>query len=72
MCQRSLEFFESYGTKGFLATLKYRLALAEEALGEKRAALIHAGEAVDWFERLGMPDRAAAGELVRRLQNAGP
>jgi hypothetical protein len=54
---------------GYLATLKYRLALAEEALDEKKAALNHAEEAVEWFERLGMkPDYAEAKELLDRLQ----
>jgi tetratricopeptide (TPR) repeat protein len=32
LCLRSLKYFEVRGTKGYLATLKYRLALAEEAL----------------------------------------
>ena len=69
LCLRSLEFFEVYGTKGYLATLKYRLALAEEALGEHEAALEHAREAIDWFDRLGMrPDHAEAQILLQRLQ----
>lgn len=69
LCQRSLEFFESYGTKGFRATLLYRLALAEEALGEIDAALEHSREATGWFERLGMPDYKEANVLLTRLQN---
>ena len=69
LCLRSLEFFEVYGTKGYLATLKYRLALAEDALGEHEAALEHAREAVDWFDRLGMkPDYDEAITLLQRLQ----
>jgi tetratricopeptide (TPR) repeat protein len=68
-CLKSLEFFEEHGTKGYLATLKYRLALAEEALGEYEAALAHATEAVDWFDRLGMkPDYTEAIVLLERLQ----
>ncbi len=69
LCLKSMEFFESSGTKGYLATLKYRLALTEEALGEKSEALIHANEAVDWFNRLGMkPDYGEAKILLDRLQ----
>lgn len=68
LCLKSLEFFEQYGTKGYMATLKYRLALAEEALGEVEAARRHAKEALDWFERLGMkPDYAEALKLFERL-----
>lgn len=69
LCLKSLEFFETYGTKGYLATLKYRLALAEEALGQHKVALEHVREAVDWFDRLGMkPDYAEAKTLLERLQ----
>jgi len=69
LCLRSLEFFEEHGTKGYLATLKHRLALTEEALGERGAALQHAREAVDWFDRLGMrPDVEEATRLVQRLE----
>jgi len=69
LCLKSLEFFEAYGTKGYLATLKYRLALAEEALGEYGTALEHAIEAVDWFDRLGMePDLVEAKALLERLE----
>jgi len=68
-CLKSLEFFEAHGTKGYRATLKYRLALAEEALGEYEAALGHAKEAADWFDRLGMkPDYVEAKNLLVRLQ----
>ncbi|CAG0983937.1 hypothetical protein ANRL4_02049 [Anaerolineae bacterium] len=69
LCLKSLEFFEHYGTKGYMATLKYRLALAEEALGEVEAARQHAQEAIEWFERLGMkPDYAEAQNLWGRIQ----
>jgi len=69
LCLRSLEFFEDSGTKAYLATLKYRLALAEEALGETEAALRQAREAADWFDRLGMrPDLAEAQVLLKRLE----
>jgi LuxR family glucitol operon transcriptional activator len=69
LCLKSLEFFESLGTKGYMATLKLRLALAEEALGDKRNARIHALEAADWFDRLGMkPDHAEANKLLHRLK----
>lgn len=69
LCLRSLEFFEEHGTKGYLATLKHRLALTEEALGERGAALQHAKEALDWFDRLGMrPDVEEATRLVQRLE----
>lgn len=68
LCLKSIEFFEPFGTKGYLATLKYRLALAEEALGEIESAQIHATEAVDWFDRLGMkPDFDDATKLLQRL-----
>ena len=69
LCLKSLDFFETSGTKGFLATLNYRLALVEEALGEYEEALQHAKLAVDWLERLGMkPDLAEAQVLLARLQ----
>ncbi len=56
-------------TKGYMATLKYRLALAEEALGEVEAAWQHAQEAIGWFERLGMkPDYTEAPKLWGRVQ----
>lgn len=68
-CLRSLEFFEKLGTKGYMATLKYRLALIESALGENDHALLHVTEALGWFERLGMkPDHAEALELLKGLQ----
>jgi hypothetical protein len=71
LCLKSLEFFEERGDKGYMATLKYRLALAEEALDERTAALTHAYEAVDWYERLGMkPDHADALKLLDRLAAA--
>lgn len=63
-----MEFFELSGSKGFLATLNYRLALAEAALGEHEAALRHAKHALEWFERLGMrPDDVEAKRLVEPL-----
>jgi tetratricopeptide (TPR) repeat protein len=69
-CLRSLEFFEKLGTKGYLATLKYRLALAEKALGEFDYAKVHARESVDWFDRLGMkPDYIEAIKLFEELEN---
>jgi LuxR family glucitol operon transcriptional activator len=69
LCLRSLEFFEKFGTRGYLGVLKYRLALAEEALGEYDLALGHAREALDWFDRLGMrPDYAEALPLLQRLE----
>ncbi len=69
LCLRSLEFFEIHGSKAYFATLNHRLALAEEALGEYEAALQHAKEAVDWFDRLGMrPDYVEAKALLERLE----
>ena len=69
LCLKSLEYFENYGTKSYMATLKYRLALAEEALAEYRFALEHVREAIHWFERLGMrPDWTEAKVLLDRLQ----
>lgn len=71
LCLRSLDFFETSGTKGYLATLNYRLALAEEALGEDESALRHAKIAVDWFERLGMkPDLEETAILLERLTSS--
>ncbi len=68
LCLKSLEFFETWGTKGYMATLKLRLALAEAALGDKRNAKIHATEAADWFDRLGMkPDYIEAKKLLGKL-----
>jgi len=67
---RSLEFFEQYGTRGYLGVLKYRLALAEEALGEFDSAKLHVREALDWFDRLGMkPDYTEALPLLERLES---
>lgn len=67
-CLRSLEYFEERGTKGFLATLKYRLALAEQALGEYNEALEHIQEAIEWFDRLGMkPDYDEAKNTLDQL-----
>jgi LuxR family glucitol operon transcriptional activator len=69
LCLKSMEFFESHGTKAYLATLKHRLALAEAALGEYEAAVVHAKEAADWFDRLGMkPDHVEAKVLLERLE----
>lgn len=70
LCLKSLEYYEELGTKGYLATLKYRLALIENALGEYPSALVHAQEAVDWFDRLGMkPDHAEAIKLLNQLES---
>jgi tetratricopeptide (TPR) repeat protein len=69
LCLKSLEFFETHGAKGYVATLKHRLALAEHALGEHEAALEHIREAMDWFDRLGMkPDYKEAEKLLRQLE----
>lgn len=67
-CLRSLEYFEERGTKGFLATLKYRQALAEQALGEYDEALEHIRESIEWFDRLGMkPDYDEAKNTLDQL-----
>jgi tetratricopeptide (TPR) repeat protein len=69
LCLKSLEYFETHGTKAYLGTLKYRLALAEDALGEREAAVDCLSEAIDWFDRLGMkPDYDEAITLLQRLQ----
>ena len=69
LCLKSLEFFADQGTRGYVGTLTYRLALAEEALGEYEAAHQHAREALDWFDRLGMtPDYVVALALLDRLE----
>jgi len=69
LCLRSIQFFDDSGTKGYLATLKYRLALAEEALGEIEAAEKHVDEALYWFNHLGMkPDIPDALALKKRLE----
>lgn len=70
LCLRSIEFFRKNGSKGYLGTLYYRLALAEEALGEVDAAQNHVNEALHWFQRLGMqPDIPAALALKARLES---
>lgn len=67
---RSLQFFAEQGTRGYVGTVTYRLALAEEALGEYEAAHQHALEALDWFDRLGMmPDYVVAKALLDRLES---
>lgn len=69
LCLMSLEFFANQGTRGYVGTLTYRLALAEEALKEYKAAFQHAQEALDWFDRLGMaPDYDVAKSLLERLE----
>ncbi|MEZ4730231.1 MAG: tetratricopeptide repeat protein [Caldilineaceae bacterium] len=69
LCLRSIEFFRENGSKGYLGTLHYRLALAEESLGEVDAALNHVNEALHWFQRLGMqPDIPDALALKDRLE----
>lgn len=69
LCQRSLEFFGEKGSKGYMATLKYRLALAEEALGNRKEAIKNAEEAVYWFERLEIkPDVDEARKFLFQLQ----
>lgn len=70
LCLKSLEFFEAWGTKGYMATLKLRLALAEASLGDKRNAKVHATEAAEWFDRLGMkPDYFEAEKLLNKLNS---
>ena len=54
LCLRSIAYFSESGSKGYLATLKYRLGLIEEALGEFDGAEQHATEALIWFDHLGM------------------
>ncbi|MGB0384112.1 MAG: hypothetical protein ACPGWR_04730 [Ardenticatenaceae bacterium] len=72
LCWKSLEFFKTHGTKGFLATLKYRLSLAEAALGEHDAALRHGQHAFESFDCLGMrPDYVEAKPLVEQLTAQG-
>lgn len=67
-CLRSLEYFENRGTRGFLATVKYRLALAELALQEYTEAQQHLAEAMEWFDRLGMkPDYKEAEKTQQEL-----
>lgn len=69
LCLKSLEFFKYQGTKSYMATLNYRLALAEAALGEHKAAQEHAGIALDWFKRLGMkPDEAEVEEFMKSFK----
>jgi hypothetical protein len=64
-----LEFFGEKGSKGYMATLKYRLALAEEALGNRKEATKHAEEAVHWFERLEIkPDVDEARAFLNKLR----
>jgi len=67
-CLQSIGYYESEGGKGILSTLKYRLALAEQALGEYDTALLHLQEAMEWFDRLGMkPDYAEAQKVQQEL-----
>ncbi|MCL4298956.1 MAG: AAA family ATPase [Anaerolineae bacterium] len=68
LCLKSLEFFKDQGTKSYMATLNYRLALAEAALGEREPALEHARFALDWFKRLGMqPDIVEVENFIKDL-----
>jgi tetratricopeptide (TPR) repeat protein len=73
LCLKSLEYYEELGTKGYLATLKYRLALAENALGEHASALKHVRESIEWLDRLGMkPDYIEAIKLLNQLEEKKP
>ena len=68
LCLRGLEFFEREGPKGYVATLKYRLALIEDALGHLEQARKYVEEALFWFERLGMrPDLMKAQQLRAQI-----
>jgi tetratricopeptide (TPR) repeat protein len=70
LCLKSLEYYEDLGPKGYLGTLKYRLALAESALGEYDSALTHIKESIEWFDRLGMkPDYVEAEKLLHQIAN---
>ena len=70
---QNMQYYESYGNKGYLATLNYRLALAELTLGENEAATVHVNKALDWFDRLGMkPDYEEALPLYQRLTGQTP
>jgi len=67
---QSLDLFAAR-SKGYKTTLRYRLALVEEALGHLEPALAHASDAVYWFERVGMQrDLEEAQSLLARLQTA--
>ena len=68
LCLRSLDFFERVGTKGYLATLNYRMALAEEALGNLQSALEYADASLHWVDRLNMkPDYPKTKQLYDQL-----
>lgn len=69
LCLRTMEATRHHRRQHDIATLTYRLALAEEALGENDAARKHAQEALDQFDRLGMKlDYDEARILFDRLQ----
>ena len=69
LCIDSLKFFEQQGGKGYLAALKYRYALIEEALGEKETALKLAREALRLCQKVGMkPEMDRMKTLVERLK----
>ena len=68
---KSLDVSENYGTISGAATTTFRLALAEEALGEIDKAKIHVNQAMDVFQRLEMkPDYALAKKLFDRLNKS--
>lgn len=69
LCIDSIRFFEKQGGKGYLAVLKHRYALIEEALGNHEAALRAAREGLQMCCRLGMrPEIETMEALVRRLE----
>jgi len=70
LCLKSLEYYEQLGPKGYLGTLKYRLALIETALRDYDSASAHVQEAIAWFDRLEMkPDYAEAEKLLNQLND---
>lgn len=71
LIQRSLDSLEHIGGKGYLTTLRLRLAIVERSLGSREKALQHAQEAYFWAERLGMVrELEGARALLTELEQA--
>lgn len=69
LLEKSLAASIGYGTISSQMTIRYRLALVYEALGDREKARNYVEEALGYFERLGMqPDYQEAVDLLERLK----
>lgn len=55
LIERSLVFFKRTGGRGYTTSLEWRLAIIENAMGNKAKAREHIKETIHWAKRLNMP-----------------